>query len=461
VNLLHLFDLSLAARASEEALEWAGETFTFGDVEGRSNRVANALRGRGFGKGDRLCVHLANRIELIDLYLACVKLGVIFVPINILYRERELAHIMSDAEPRAFLDAEALPELMRQAAAASSERPRVELDGDDPAAIIYTSGTTGASKGAVLTHNNFIANAVNLLTAWQIGDRDRFLLALPLFHIHALGNGLHCWLIGGCRMRLLERFDHRTAADEFLDFRPTLFFGVPTIYVRLLDTPAEAARRIGEGMRLFVSGSAPLPPQVLEQFRALFGHTILERYGMTETFMTISNPYVGERRPGTVGFPLPGVSARIVDGELFVKGPTLCAGYWRRPDATAAAFADGWFRTGDIAERSDDGYITLRGRKSDLIISGGYNIYPREIEELLLEQPGVDEAAVVGVPDALRGELPVAFLVGDFDEEELARLCREQLASFKVPRRFVRVEALPRTPLGKVQKHLLRDVLGS
>jgi len=452
VNLLHLFDLSLAARRDEAALEWAGETFTFGDIERRSNRMANALRARGFVKGDRLGVHLANRIELIDLYLACVKLGVIFVPINILYRERELAHIMRDAEPRAFVTETDLPE-----PSSDDHRPNVGLDGDDPAAIIYTSGTTGASKGAVLTHNNFLANAVNLIAAWQITDRDRFLLPLPLFHIHALGNGLHCWLISGCRMRLLERFDHRTATAEILAFRPTLFFGVPTVYVRLLDTPAEAAREIGNGMRLFVSGSAPLPPQVLEQFRALFGHTILERYGMTETFMTISNPYVGERRPGTVGFPLPGISARIVDGELFIKSPTLCAGYWRRPDATAAAFVDGWFQTGDLAERSGDGYITLRGRKSDLIISGGYNIYPREIEEFLLEQPEIDEAAVVGVPDAVRGELPVAFVVGDFDEDELARRCREQLASFKVPRRFIRVDTLPRTPLGKIQKHLLRE----
>ncbi len=452
MNLLHLFDLSLAARADQVALEWAGKTFTFADVEARSNRVANALRARGFAKGDRLCVHLANRIELIDLYLACVKLGVIFVPVNILYRERELAHITGDAEPRAFITENDLPE-----PSSNDARPTVDLDGDDPAAIIYTSGTTGASKGAVLTHNNFAANAVNLLAAWQITDRDRFLLPLPLFHIHALGNGLHCWLLSGCRMRLIERFDHRTATRELLDFRPTLFFGVPTVYVRLLDTPADAAREIGGAMRLFVSGSAPLPPQVFDQFRALFGHTILERYGMTETFMTISNPYVGERRPGTVGFPLPGVSARIVDGELFVKGPTVCAGYWGKPEATAAAFDDGWFRTGDLAERADDGYVTLRGRKSDLIISGGYNIYPREIEEFLLEQPEVDEAAVVGVPDAVRGELPVAFIVGDVDGDELARRCREQLASFKVPRRFVRVEALPRTPLGKIQKHLLRE----
>src|SRR5216684_5749769 len=421
VNLLHLFDLSLVTRRDEVALEWQGASFTFGEIERRSNRVAHALRARGLAKGDRLCVYLGNRIELIDIYLACVKLGVIFVPINILYRDREIAHITGDAEPKWVITEAELPQLV----SSRDDRPIEDLDGDTPAAIIYTSGTTGASKGAVLTHNNFAANAANLSMMWQISDRDRFLLALPLFHIHALGNGLHCWLASGCRMRLLERFDHRTALDELRDFRPTLFFGVPTVYVRLLDTPPEAALEIGATMRLFVSGSAPLPVQVFERFRELFNHTILERYGMTETFMTMSNPYAGERRAGTVGFPLPGISVRIEDGELFVHGPNVCAGYWGRPEATAAAFVDGWFRTGDLATRSADGYYTLLGRKSDLIISGGFNIYPREIEELLLEQPGVAEAAVVGVPDELRGEVPVAFIVAtDFDPDALERCCR-------------------------------------
>ncbi len=446
VNLLHLFDLSLLGRRDDVGLEWAGEQFTFGEIEKRSNRVANALRNRGFQKGDRLCVYLANRVELIDIFLACVKLGVIFVPINILYREREIAHITGDAEPRAVINAG--DELLSD----NAERPIESLDGDTPAAIIYTSGTTGASKGAVLTHNNFAANAVNLLAAWQISSADRFLLPLPLFHVHALGNGLHCWLISGCRMRLLERFDYRTAADAFLDFRPTLFFGVPTVYVRLLDAPVE----IAASMRLFVCGSAPLPAQVFEQFRERFGHTILERYGMTETFMTLSNPYIGERRAGTVGFPLPGVLVRVVDGELQVRSPTLFAGYWRNPAATAAAFEDGWFKTGDVASVSDDGYYTLLGRQSDLIISGGFNIYPREIEELLVEQRGVREAAVIGVHDEIRGEVPVAYIVGDAAAEELARVCRAELASFKVPREFIRVDSIPRTALGKVQKHLLK-----
>lgn len=453
MHLLHLFDLSLKLREDTVALEWNGAEYTFGDVERRSNRMADALRARGFVQGDRLCVQLANRIELIDLYLACVKLGVMFVPVNVLYREREVGHILHDAKPRLFITDANLGEL----SGSDETRPDAQLDGATPAAIIYTSGTTGTSKGAVLTHDNFAANAINLASCWQIADRDRFYLALPLFHIHALGNGLHTWLLSGCRMRLAERFDHRVVVDELRAFAPTLFFGVPTMYVRLLDTPPEDARAIGAAMRLFVSGSAPLPPHVLERFRELFGHTILERYGMTETFMNTSNPYVGERRAGTVGFPLPGISVRIEEGELLVRGPNVFAGYWRRPDATAAAFTnDGFFRTGDMATMSDDGYITLVGRKSDLIISGGFNIYPREIEELLLEQPGVAEAAVAGVADDVRGEVPVAYLVGDFDEHALAEVCRAQLASFKVPRRFVKVAAIPRTALGKVQKHLLK-----
>ena len=445
MNLLHLFDLSLIGRSDVMGLEWNREQFTFGDIERRSNRVANAMRDRGFRKGDRLCVYLANRIELIDIYLACVKLGVIFVPINILYREREIDHIVRDAEPRMVIRESDL------FTSDNDERPLESLDGDTPAAIIYTSGTTGTSKGAVLTHNNFMSNCANLCTAWQITAADRFLLALPLFHIHALGNGLHCWLVSGCRMRLLERFDHRTAANQFLDFHPTLFFGVPTVYVRLLDAPPDIAR----DMRLFVSGSAPLPVHVFEQFRERFGHTILERYGMTEAFMIMSNPYAGERRAGTVGSPLPGISARIVGGELQLRGPNIFAGYWRNDAATAAAFDDGWFRTGDLASVSEDGYYTLLGRKSDLIISGGFNIYPREIEEFLMEQRGVAEAAVVGIADQIRGEVPVAYIVGDAQEDDLARACRDNLASFKVPRQFIRVESIPRTALGKVQKHLL------
>jgi malonyl-CoA/methylmalonyl-CoA synthetase len=474
MNLLQLFDLSLLGRRDSPALEFVAcdgrrEDRTFGEIEDSSNRLARVLVERGFEHGDRLCVYLGNSIEMIELFLACVKLGVIFVPINILYRDREIGHIVADAQPKAVVEAAEAAELSRMASAASAQaRVAIPLDGDYPAAIVYTSGTTGVSKGAVLTHNNFAANALNLLTSWQITSADRLLLPLPLFHVHGLGNGLHCWLMSGCRMRLLERFEHQKAVETFLDFRPTLFFGVPTIYVRLLETPPDAARAIGAGMRLFVSGSAPLPAQVLEDFRALFGHTILERYGMSETLMNLSNPYMGERRAGTVGFPLPGVSIRLLDpegqpvgngetGEVYLRGPNIFAGYWNRDDATHAAFVDGWFRTGDLAVCSPDGYYTLVGRRSDLIISGGFNVYPREIEEFLLEQPEIAEAAVLGVPDRLRGEVPVAYVVAHnaFDGAEIEARCRASLASFKVPRAFIAVESLPRNAMGKIQKHLL------
>jgi malonyl-CoA/methylmalonyl-CoA synthetase len=463
MNLTQLFDLTFQERRGEPALEFASRTYTFGEIDDRSNRMAALFRARGLETGDRVCVYLSNCVELIDIYLACVKLGVIFVPINILYREREILHILADAEPRAVIAAQDVPgavpvwRVEKLETPAQAERPSVALEGDSPAALVYTSGTTGVSKGAILTHNNFAANALNLNACWGIAAAERFLLALPLFHVHALGNGLHCWLLSGCRMRLLERFEHAKAAAEFLDFHPTLFFGVPTVYVRMLGFPEETAREVGAFVRLFVSGSAPLSAQVFEEFRLKFGHAILERYGMTETLMNISNPYVGERRPGTVGLPLPGVSARIIESEIQLRGPNVFAGYWRRPEATAAAFDGGWFKTGDMAERSPDGYYTLLGRKSDLILSGGFNIYPREIEDFLTEQEEVAEAAVVGVPDKLRGEIPVAYIVlrSPITPEELEKRCRARLASFKTPRAFVTVEKLPRTALGKIQKHLL------
>lgn len=474
MNLLHLFDLSLLGRRDAPALDFLAcdgrrETRTFGEIEDSSNRLAHVLAARGFAAGDRLCVQLPNCVEVIELFLACVKLGVIFVPINILYREREIEHIVNDAGPKAVIGAADVRELLGAVGSADGEaRIPVSLDGDTPAAIVYTSGTTGASKGAVLTHNNFAANALNLITCWQITQSDRLLLPLPLFHVHGLGNGVHSWLISGCRMCLLERFEHQKAAAILTEFRPTLFFGVPTIYVRLLETPPAVAREIGARMRLFVSGSAALAPQVLEDFRALFGHSILERYGMSETLMNMSNPYIGERRAGTVGFPLPGVSVRLVDseggevaagatGELQLRGPNVFAGYWNRPDATSAAFTEGWFRTGDLAVRSPDGYYTLVGRRSDVIISGGFNIYPREIEEFLTEQPEIAEAAVVGFPDHLRGEVPVAYIVmrSAVDSRELETRCRAALASFKTPRAFIAVEKLPRNAMGKIQKHLL------
>jgi malonyl-CoA/methylmalonyl-CoA synthetase len=501
--LLELFGASLADRADEPGLDLgpAGgphQTLTFGEIEARSVRMAGSLAARGLRAGDRLAVQLANRPELIDLFLACLKLGVIFVPVNVLYREREVRHIVGDAEPVAVVttselagvlppgtpwwDVEELAGGARAdepafagAFARDRRQPSAQVDPrftrvGTPAAIVYTSGTTGRAKGAVLTHENLAANARTLVEAWRITAEDRYLAVLPLFHVHGLANGVCSWLASGCRMRLVQRFEHDKAEALFEEFRPTLFFGVPTVYVRLLEMGDAAARRAGERMRLFVSGSAPLPAPVFEAFRAKFGHAILERYGMTETLMTIGNPYDGERRPGTVGRPLPGVEVRIVGpggrdvpegetGELRVRGRAVFGGYWRQPEATAAAFVDGWFRTGDLGERSADGYVTLRGRASDLVISAGFNVYPREIEDVLLEQPGVREAAVLGVPDPLRGEVPVAGYAGEAAPEALEAACRRLLASFKVPRAFVRVDAVPRNAMGKVDKARLREML--
>ena len=477
MNLINLFDLSLVGRKNEIALEFGTETFTFGEIDLRSNKMANFLLSKSIVAGDRIGVYLENCVEMIDLYLACAKTGIIFVPVNILYKEREITHILNDADPKLLIADVTVPgefpalqlsDLIQELKKQSDAAVEIRTTGDSAAALVYTSGTTGASKGAILTHNNFISNGLNLITCWQITHNDRFLLALPLFHVHSLANGIHCWLMSGCKMRLLVRFEHQKAASEFLDFKPTLFFGVPTIYIRLLEQPVQIAEQIGAKMRLFACGSAPLPPKVMEDFEAKYGHVILERYGMTETLMNISNPYVGERRAGTVGFPLPGISAKIIlpngetaaveeEGEVCIKGPNVFAGYWKKQQATTDSFIDNYFKTGDMGVLSEDGYFTLRGRKSDLIISGGFNIYPREIEEFLLEQPEISEAVVVGIPHETRGEIPVAYIVplANFNANLIEELCKKTFASFKIPRSFITVETLPRTALGKVQKHLL------
>lgn len=492
MSLLPLLDHTLLGAATRPALDTvsaSGETaaYTFGDLEIRSNRLAQILHDRGLRRGDRLAFLLTNRVEVIDLWLACIKLGLIVVPINVLYQAREIAHVVGDAAPVAVVTT---PErttdladgvvvwnvevLTRDADALTTvrERPAIVVetvsDVDTPLALVYTSGTTGASKGAILTHGNFASNGIVLNASWGMQRDDRLLCTLPLFHVHGLGNAIHCWLLSGCHMKLVLRFEASRAAELFTSYAPTVFFGVPTMYIRLLELDATTARAIGDRARLFVCGSAPLPAQVLEAFRDRYGHVILERYGMTETLMNVSNPIIGERRPGTIGLPLPLTAVRIVSdegidvtdgvsGELWVRGPNVCAGYWNRPDANAAAFTNGWFRTGDIGFRAADGYITLEGRRSELIISGGFNIYPREIEELLLEQPGISEATVVGRPDGTRGEVPIAYIVGDanMDFAALESHLRTQLASFKIPRAFVQIDSLPRTALGKVQKHLL------
>jgi len=481
-SLPQLFRPVLIDCADRVGLEFPGSEWTFGELDRRSNQLARMLQERGLQPGDRVGVYLANRPELILIYLACVKAGFAFTPINILYRAGEIAHILGDAEPSALFAARASEALLEGLATPywvedledaiddlGGEQLQDEPDARAVATLVYTSGTTGRPKGAMLTQANFAANARSLIEAWRMTSEDRLLLTLPLFHVHGLGNGLHTWLALGYRMRLLERFRKETIVDDFLDFRPTVFFGVPTMYERLLETPADKARDIGKVVRLFVSGSAPLPAATLGKFRDLFGHDILERYGMSETLMNTSNPYDGERRAGSVGPALPGVSVRICNerdevvatgetGELQLRGPNVFEGYWRREDATAEAFAKGgWFRTGDLGTMAADGYFTLQGRGKELIISSGFNVYPREVEEFLLKIPGVREAAVKGVPDPLKGEVPAAFVVTDdgVSLDELQSACQAGLASFKAPKTFTRVEELPRNALGKVQKHRL------
>ncbi len=498
MNIPSLCQSAFGPRADVDGLEFKGRRRTFGEIESEARHLAVRLRADGLVPGDRVAVYMKNSPELIVAYLAAVGSGFIFTPINVLYQRGEIEHILRDAEPAVlFADREAeavlapvlarLPSVrlhwaedLAEVAAArlpevtQGEQPQNDLTDDTVAALVYTSGTTGKPKGAMLTHGNFTANALSLVDAWRMTAEDRLLLSLPLFHVHGLGNGLHTWMALGYRMRLLERFLKETIVGEFLDFRPTVFFGVPTMYERLLQTPPEKAREIGGFVRLFVSGSAPLPAATLEKFRTLFGHTILERYGMSETLMNTSNPYGGERRPGSVGSPMPGVSIRLCDpdtgtkvedgetGEVQIRGANVFAGYWRRPEATVEAFTDdGFFRSGDLGVRSGDGYITLQGRGKELIICGGFNVYPREVEEFLTKLPGVREAAVIGVDDQLKGQVPVAFIVAaegeELDAGALQQACREGLASFKVPRRFPRVESLPRNALGKVQKHLLAE----
>ncbi len=486
MSLLSLYDVHLRGRRDAPALEFEDASgtvraFTFGDLDAQSDRLALELAARGLAPGDRIALLLPNSPAVITLWLATLKLGAILVPINVLYTAREIAHIVRDAAPTAVITtnertadvAEGIPvwelELLEDGAASRTPlRPLMATGAGTPAALIYTSGTTGAAKGAVLTHGNFAANALALMHAWQLTSEDRLLLTLPLFHVHGLGNGVNGWLASGGHLRLVERWEQSRAIGWFETYRPSLFYGVPTMFVRLLETPMERARPVGAAMRLFVSGSAPLPAAVLEDFDRLFGHRILERYGMTETLMNVSNPLHGERRAGTVGFPLPLTDVQIRDdrgrvaavgetGELFVRGPNVCAGYWRQPEATAAAWEDGWFRTGDLGSRDDEGRITLQGRRSELIISGGFNIYPREIEEVLLRYPGIREAAVVGIADAARGEVPVAYVVSDAapDAAAIERALRAELASYKIPRRIVRIASIPRTALGKIQRHLL------
>lgn len=412
-----------------------------------------------------------SSLELVIAHVAALRSGIVVVPANTAYREREIAHIVSDARPRAALvDRDDRARWVRAAGSETlvlgpevdlPDRPPQALDvaaPEDPALIGYTSGTTGSPKGAVLSHANLLAGSESVGLAWRWAPADRLVLALPLFHAHGLCVGLHGTLLAGASAVLLPRFEADAVLDAARERGASMFFGVPTMYHRLAQSP-----RVGElaRLRLCVSGSAPLPAELHRSLAERGGQQVLERYGMTETLMLVSNPYDGERRPGSVGFPLPGVELRLSDdgeGEIQVRGANVFAGYWDRPQATAESLVDGWFRTGDLASIDADGYVTILGRSKELIISGGLNVYPREVEEVLLSHPDVAEAAVVGTPSDEWGEVVTAFVVPASErgtEQSLLAFAAEQLAPFKRPRRLHFVDSLPRNALGKVVKHEL------
>ena len=463
-----------------------GVTLSYADADREIARLAHALGALGVRRGDRVAVQVEKSPAAILLYLACVRAGAVLLPMNTAYTADEVEYLVGDAEPSllvqdpgrpgrpdltvATLDAAGHGTLADAAAAQPDKYEAVPTGPDDLAAILYTSGTTGRPKGAMLTQRNLASNAVALHRIWGFRPDDVLLHALPVFHTHGLFVATNCALANGTGMIFLPRFDPGVVLEQLP--RATVFMGVPTFYTRLLAEPALDAERC-RGMRLFISGSAPLLATTHDEFRHRTGHRILERYGMTETSMITSNPLDGERRPGTVGFPLPDVEVRVTApetgavlpagevGGIEVRGPNVCAGYWRQPERTAAErTADGFFRTGDVGLFDADGYLSLVGRSKDLIISGGLNVYPKEVEAVLDELDGVVESAVIGVPDPDFGEAVVAVVVGVagavVEPDAVRAAARTRLAGFKVPKRVVVVEDLPRNAMGKVEKAKLR-----
>ncbi len=474
-----------------------GSVMTYGDVDHRAAQLAGALGRRSARAGDRVVVQVDKSADAVALYLACVRIGAVYVPLNTAYTSEEVSAFLADAGASCFvgrpgaerptlptgctdetLGTDGTGSLADEAAAdgatdagtiAGTGTAPTVLGADDPAAMLYTSGTTGRSKGAVLSARNLLANGRALHDAWRFQPDDVLLHVLPVFHVHGLFVALHCAFLAGATVRLHERFD--VAAIRADLSRSTVMMGVPTHYHRLLADPA-FGRHDCAGMRLFTSGSAPLPAAEHEAFTQRTGHRIVERYGMTETMILTSNPYDGDRVPGTVGYALPGVELRVADedgrplaagevGTVEVRGDGVFLGYHDLPDATAAAFrSDDWFVTGDIGSLDDSGRLTLAGRASDMIISGGLNVYPKEVEQVLDAAGPVVESAVVGVPDPDFGEAVVAVVVlrdsTRFEEDELRAACDGSLARFKHPRRYVVVDSLPRNAMGKVQKNELR-----
>ena len=467
-----------------------GTVIHYDDLDAMAARLAHVLVDAGCEKGDRVAAQVDKCWQALALYLACLRAGLVYLPLNTGYQKSELAYFFGDAEPRVIVCA---PDHLATVAALRPEATVLTLSGDegtlldlareapetfdtvvsapdDLAAILYTSGTTGRAKGAMLSHRNLASNALTLVDAWGFTRGDVLLHALPLYHVHGLFVACHCALLSASRMIWLLKFN----AAEVMEQLPhaSVMMGVPTFYTRLLAEAAfteDACRSV----RLFISGSAPLLPETFNEFRSRSGHAILERYGMSETGMNTSNPLRGERICGSVGPPLPGVTLRVVDddarpclagaiGGIEVKGPNVFAGYWRMPDRTRDEFtADGFFKTGDMGELLDNGYLKIVGRAKDLIITGGLNVYPKEIEERIDALPGIAESAVIGVPDPDFGEAVTAVVVAKAghapSEADLIDALKAEIANFKVPKRVHFVDELPRNAMGKVEKNTLRQ----
>ncbi len=477
--------------------------YSWRDLDRATAMIANLLEGLALPPASRIAVQVEKSVEAAMLYLATLRAGHVFLPLNTAYQSAEIEYFIGNAEPAvvvcsarnfgwvskiAFkagtqavftLNENRTGSLLERAAHCSDRHTPAPRQADDLAAILYTSGTTGRSKGAMLTHGNLLSNAVVLKDYWgwtatggPNGRGDVLIHALPIFHVHGLFVALHGALLNGSKMIWLSKFDPKTVVRKLPE--ATVFMGVPTLYVRLLAEPG-FTRKSCRNMRLFISGSAPLLIETFRDFRKRSGHTILERYGMSETAMLTSNPYRPEsaRRGGTVGPALPGVGVRVRDdqgralpageiGGIEVTGPNVFKGYWRMPEKTAAEFtADGWFMTGEVGTIDAEGYVTIVGRSKDLIISGGYNVYPAEIESVINEMPGVAESAVVGVPHPDFGEAVVAIVVGkpgvELDAAAMTARLKALIANFKVPKQMFIVTELPRNTMGKVQKNLLRD----
>lgn len=474
-----------------------GLAYSWRDLDRATAMLANLLASLKLPDGARIAVQVEKSVEAMLLYLATLRAGYVFLPLNTAYQKAEIEYFVGNAEPSvvvcspknfgwvskiAFasgtrhvftLGEDRTGSLLERAAHHSDRHETASKQDDDLAAILYTSGTTGRSKGAMLTHGNLLSNAEVLKSYWGWRPGDVLIHALPIFHVHGLFVALHGALLNGSKMLWFGKFDPRKVIEQLP--RATVFMGVPTLYTRMLAEPA-LHRVVARNMRLFISGSAPLLIETFKAWEERTGHTILERYGMSETIMLTSNPYDaqdGERRGGTVGFPLPGVGVRVRGddgrdlpageiGAIQVRGPNVFKGYWRMPEKTKEEFTDdGWFKTGDVGKFDERGYLTIVGRSKDLIISGGYNVYPAEIEGFLNELPGVAESAVVGVPHPDFGEVGVAVVIprngAQLDGERLIATLKSQLANFKIPKRCFVVAELPRNTMGKVQKNLLRE----